>query len=76
MAKLTVEACRAARALLGWGVRDLAAEAGIGVMSVSRFEGGDPVRQETIDKITEAFEANGVEITNGRGTGARLVRPK
>jgi transcriptional regulator with XRE-family HTH domain len=72
MAKLTIEACRAGRALLGWGVRDLAAEAGVGVMSVSRFEAGEPVRQETIDKLMEAFDAAGVEITNGRGTGARL----
>ncbi len=28
------------------------------------------MRQETIDKLQEAFEANGVEITNGKGTGA------
>ena len=73
-AKLTVEACRAARGLLDWGVRDLAAEAGVGVMSVFRFEAGEVVRQETIDKLQAAFEANGVEITNGRGTGARLRR--
>lgn len=72
--KLTIEACRAARALLGWGVRDLAAAAGVGVMSVSRYEAGEPVRQETVDKLQEAFEANGVEITNGKGTGARLLK--
>lgn len=74
MAKLTIEACRAARALLGWGVRDLAAQAGVGVMSVSRYEAGEQVRQDTIDKLQEAFEAHGVEITNGKGTGARLKR--
>lgn len=73
MAKLTPDACRAARALLRWGVRDLAEHANVGVASVARYEAGDPLRQDTIDKLQEAFEANGVEITNGRGTGARLL---
>jgi predicted transcriptional regulator len=74
MAKLTVQACRAGRALLGWGVRDLAREADLGVASVARFEAGEPVRAETVEKIVAAFEAHGVEITNGKGTGARLLR--
>lgn len=74
MAKLTPQACKAARALLDWGVRDLAAEAGVGVMSVSRYEAGEALRDATVEKIVAAFEAHGVEITNGRGTGARLLR--
>jgi ribosome-binding protein aMBF1 (putative translation factor) len=74
MAKLTPQACRAARALLGWGVRDLAKEAEVGVASVARYEAGEPLRDDTVQKMKDAFEANGVEITNGKGTGARLVR--
>lgn len=73
MVKLTVEACRAGRALLKWGVRDLAREAGLGVTSIARFEAGEPTRDETAAKIVEAFAGAGVEITNGDGTGARLL---
>lgn len=74
MAKLTPEACRAARALLRWGVRDLAAAAGVGVVTVARYEGGEEIREATAEKLKAAFEANGVEITNGKGTGARLLK--
>lgn len=76
MAKLTPQACRAARALLGWGVRDLAREAGLGVATIARLEAGDDVRKDTLETITAAFEAHGVEITNGHGTGARLLSKK
>lgn len=74
MAKLTPPACKAARALLGWGVRDLAREAKVGVVSVFRYENGEQVRDDTIAKLKLAFEAHGVEITNGKGTGAKLKR--
>jgi transcriptional regulator with XRE-family HTH domain len=78
MANLTPPACKAARALLGWGVRELAKCSSVGVASVARYERGDDVRQDTIDKIKAAFDAYGVEITNGTGTGAKLLtdRPK
>lgn len=73
MARLTPLACKAARVLLGWGVRDLAREAGVGVSSVVRYERGDDVREETIQKIKAALEGARVEIINGAGTGARLL---
>jgi transcriptional regulator with XRE-family HTH domain len=78
MAKLTPPACKAARALLGWGVRDLAREAKVGVASVARYEAGESLRDDTTNKLKAAFEANGVEITNDTGTGAKLLndRPK
>ena len=71
-AKLTAEACRAARALLGWTVRDLMREAGVSPNTVTSLERGDAVRSETEAKIVSAFEKHHVEITNGDGTGARL----
>lgn len=74
MAKLTPEACRAARGLLKWGVRELAAAAGLSTETVVLYEGGRAARPATEDKIVAAFEAQGVEITNGEGTGARLIR--
>jgi hypothetical protein len=73
MAKLTPEACKAGRALLGWGVRDLAHKAGVGVATIARIEARATVREETLDAVTAAFEAHGVEITNGDGTGARRL---
>lgn len=73
MAKLTPEACRAARALLKWGVRDLAREAEIGSETVRQIEAGRAFRESTGQKIIETFAAYGVEITNGTGTGAKLL---
>ena len=72
-AKLTAAACRAARGLLGWTVRDLMREAGVSPNTVTALEGGGAVRPETEAKIVAAFERHRVEITNGDGTGARLL---
>lgn len=75
MAKLTPEACRAGRALLKWTVDDLAQEAGIGRATVLSYEAARrPAFESTETKITEAFARHSVEITNGKGTGARLLR--
>ena len=79
MAQLTPAACRAARALLEWTIDDLAEHAGIGRATVATYESGKrPAFASTEQKIIDAFTANGVEITNGDGTGARLLnaRPK
>lgn len=73
MTKLTPTANRAARAILKWSVRDLADHAGIAFSTVHRFEQTGNATATTQAKIIEAFEANSVEITNGDGTGARLL---
>lgn len=71
---LTPEAQRAARALLSWGVRDLAAASGVAWTTVSQFENGRPMRHSTAAKILAAFDAHGVElITDENRTGAILV---
>jgi transcriptional regulator with XRE-family HTH domain len=59
-----------ARAALGWGVRDLALEARVGTMTVSRFESGqaNPI-PATLAAIQRALEAAGIEFIPG---GARL----
>ena len=72
MAKLTPKACRAARALLGWGVRDLASQAGVGFDRISAFENDQPIRESTLQKLQEALEGAGVEILNGDSPGARM----
>jgi transcriptional regulator with XRE-family HTH domain len=75
-AKLTGPACRAARALLAWTVPDLIRAAGVSPNTVNKVETGGAVRPETEAKLIAAFAAHGVEITNGNGTGARLLKPQ
>lgn len=71
---ITPEAQRAARSLLGWGVRDLAAKAGLSWTTVSQFENGRPLRDANAAKIVEALHAHGVElIADDDRTGAVLV---
>jgi hypothetical protein len=56
-----------ARAALGWGVRDLAKHAHIGVNTVARFESGKPANTSTLLLIKQAFEAAGVRFTDDGG---------
>lgn len=73
MAKLTGAACRAGRALLKWSMRQLVDAAGVSLPTVLKLENDGPVSDETAEKIRSAFARHGVEITNGEGTGARLL---
>lgn len=63
-----------ARAALGWGVRDLAREAGVSVDTISRLERGDEIMPRTLAAIRTALEAAGVIFIdqNGNGPGVRL----
>lgn len=74
MAELTPEANRAARAILKWSVRELADNAGIAFSTVHRFESTGIATETTKAKIVAAYAVMKVEITNGDGTGARLLR--
>lgn len=74
MAKLTGAACRAARALLRWTMRDLAAHSGVSLPTILKLENDGAVSADTEGRITAALNRHGVEITNGEGTGARLLR--
>lgn len=69
---LTGPACKGARGLLSWGVRDLAREASVGVNTITRLEAGGQANPSTRLAILTAFWRHGVEITNGEYTGARL----
>ncbi|WP_371133977.1 helix-turn-helix domain-containing protein [Brevundimonas sp.] len=60
---LNPEACRAARALLRWSMRDLAAAAGVSLETVLRIEqGAGPFKQGTLTKLCDAFAAEGVDV--------------
>lgn len=57
---------KAARALLGWTVRDLAAKAEIGFSTLVRLEQADGVpggNVRTLDAVKSAIEDAGIEFT-------------
>ena len=63
-----------ARVALGWGVRDLAREAGITPPTVTKFENGGNVTLETVEKIQRALEQAGITWVPENG-GPAGVRP-
>jgi transcriptional regulator with XRE-family HTH domain len=73
VAKLTPEANRAARGILQWSLRELADNAGVAFSTVHRFEKTGSCTDTVEEKIKTALALKGVEITNGNGTGARLL---
>ena len=62
-------------------MNDLATAAGIGIMTLNRFEGGQTVRAESIAKIVDAFATAGItfiaagEASQDGGDGVRLTKP-
>jgi transcriptional regulator with XRE-family HTH domain len=73
-AKLSPEACRAGRAILRWSVARLSEQSGVRPNTIAKVENGGPVKDSVHRQVIAAFEKAGVEILNGDGTGARLVR--
>ena len=72
---MTGAQCRAARALLGWTLTDLAERASVNRTSIQTFENGrrNPQRS-TLKLIREALERAGIRfLENGEGPGIRLV---
>ena len=70
---LTPAQCRAARGLIDWSQRQLAEAAEVGVATIRLFEAGKgEQRRSTLSVIRNAFEAAGVEFTNGNQPGVRL----
>lgn len=69
--------CKMARAAVGWGVRDLAKEAGVSVDTVSRLERGEELMPRTVAAIRTALEAAGVtflesgDVAGGPGVALR-----
>ena len=70
---------RAARALLGWSVSKLAAEAGLSPNTVKRFEAEDqrlPSSDATISALRSVLEANNAIFTgqDAAAPGVQLLR--
>lgn len=64
---ITLEQIRAARALLKWTQKDLAAHARLNDDQVHNFEGGRSRSLEVLEAIYQAFITNGIEFTDGEG---------
>lgn len=75
---ITPQACRAARALLGWSMRDLASQSGVSLGAVNRLESGEATpRRGTAKKVVDSFLTNGVQIVDEAAyTGAVMVYAK
>jgi predicted transcriptional regulator len=72
---ITPQACRAARALLGWSMRDLASRSGISLGAVNRLEGGEAKpRRTTAKRVIDAFAAHGVQIVDDTSHTGALMR--
>lgn len=64
-----------ARVALNLGVRDLAALAKVAPGTISRFEGGEELKERTVDDIRSALESAGIEFINtDRGDGVVKLR--
>jgi len=64
---------RAARALLGMQVAELARRAGVSPTTITRFENGltRPIRS-TVTMVRGVLEREGIEFLNGDAPGVRL----
>jgi len=76
---VTPEQCRAARALVGWSIRDLATKSGLHPNAISRFENDGNCHRSTLEALEQALVLAGVQfIPDGTpsmsgGAGVRLA---
>ena len=72
---ITIEQLKAARSLLGWTQRELAAKSGVALASVANLEQGKgKARGKTYQAVQHALEQEGIEFTPE--PGVRLRREK
>jgi DNA-binding XRE family transcriptional regulator len=67
--------CRMARAALGITVREAADLAGVSHDTIVRIEGGQELKESTVQKVRKAFEAKGIVFTNGGEPGVKITHP-
>ncbi len=66
-----------ARAALNWTQNQLADASHVGIITIRNFElGKTQPNKSTLFLLRQAFEANGVEFTNGDAPGVKLRRPR
>jgi len=77
---ISVDQCRAARALLDWSAQVLADKAGVGVATVRRYESGHTVADASLVAIEAALAAAGIafiangDVSRAGGEGVRFER--
>jgi DNA-binding MarR family transcriptional regulator len=72
---LSPAACRAARALLKWSIRDLAEASSVAFTTVHKLEQGAVVRSATIRRLLDALSKAGVSVQcSPAGDGAILLK--
>lgn len=64
---MTPTQSRMARVALKWTTDDLATNAGVGRMTVARFERGDSVAAETVEKLRKALADAGADFSRRAG---------
>jgi predicted transcriptional regulator len=72
----TAEQLRAARAMLGITIEELASRSGVSARTIARCEAGEGiplVSVRTLRKLVQAYEREGLEFTQN-GQGVRLRR--
>lgn len=70
---ITSGQCRAARALLRWNQRELAARANVGITTVRTFETDVTApHRTTLNILKETFEQAGIEFIYDNGIGVTL----
>ncbi|MEI5668358.1 helix-turn-helix domain-containing protein [Bosea sp. CCNWLW174] len=77
MILISLEQCRAARAMLGWSQGDLADAAKVSRTTIVDFERGlRTPHHNNLDAIRRAFEKAGIELIpeNGGGAGLRWAK--
>lgn len=73
---LTPENLRAARAFLGWSMRDLEEHSGVSRQTINALEGAKRKRApyaDTVDTLVSTFAAHGVEILPPPMDGVRRI---
>jgi transcriptional regulator with XRE-family HTH domain len=56
-----------ARAGLDWRAQDLADRSGVGYATIARFESGANISADSLGKITETLQAQGVQFARKSG---------
>lgn len=64
-----------ARAAIGWSLDELAARSQVARRSIARFEKGETVTPDTIEKLRAALVAGGATFLDMSGKVGVLVKP-
>jgi Helix-turn-helix. len=76
---ISIDQCRAARALLDWSAQRLAQRAGVGVATVRRYEAGSAIAAASMNAMESALKEAGIafisegEASDHGGKGVRLT---